>query len=99
MYRCSDVLIAVCRPPSAVGSIGNRQTAIRQTAGGQVGNLPRALTAWGQVDSMAQVIAMAPTRVILTYKDYEALPQDGRCYEIHEGELVVSAAPPPSTNW
>lgn len=38
---------------------------------------------------------MAPMRVILTYKDYEALPQDGRCYEIHEGELVVSAAPAP----
>ena len=38
---------------------------------------------------------MAPTRVILTYKDYEALPNDGRTYEIHEGELWVTPAPTP----
>lgn len=35
------------------------------------------------------------TRVILNYKDYEALPADGRCYEIHEGELSVTPAPSP----
>jgi Uma2 family endonuclease len=35
------------------------------------------------------------TRVILTYKDYEALPADGRRYEIHEGELAVTPAPSP----
>lgn len=33
------------------------------------------------------------TRVVLTYKDYEALPADGRRYEIHDGELSVTAAP------
>ena len=38
---------------------------------------------------------MAPQRVILTYKDYEALPNDGRRYEIHEGELAVTPAPSP----
>jgi len=38
---------------------------------------------------------MAPVRVILTYKDYEALPNDGRIYEIHEGELSVTPAPTP----
>jgi Uma2 family endonuclease len=31
--------------------------------------------------------------VVLTYKDYEALPNDGRRYEIHEGELSVTPAP------
>jgi len=31
--------------------------------------------------------------VVLTYKDYEALPADGRRYEIHEGELSVTPAP------
>ncbi len=36
-----------------------------------------------------------PTRVTLTYKDYEALPADGRRYEIHEGELSVTPAPSP----
>lgn len=36
-----------------------------------------------------------PTRVILTYKDYEALPADGRRYELHEGELSVTPAPSP----
>jgi Uma2 family endonuclease len=36
-----------------------------------------------------------PTRVILTYRDYEALPADGRRYELHEGELSVTAAPAP----
>jgi len=33
------------------------------------------------------------TRVVLTYQDYAALPNDGRRYEIHEGELSVTAAP------
>ncbi|MGH7354166.1 MAG: Uma2 family endonuclease [Candidatus Rokuibacteriota bacterium] len=36
---------------------------------------------------------MTPARVVLTYRDYEALPNDGRRYEIHEGELSVTAAP------
>jgi Uma2 family endonuclease len=35
------------------------------------------------------------TRVVLTYRDYEALPNDGRRYEIHEGELSVTPAPAP----
>ena len=34
-----------------------------------------------------------PSRVVLTYRDYEALPADGRRYELHEGELIVTAAP------
>lgn len=34
-------------------------------------------------------------RVVLTYKEYEALPADGRRYEIHEGELSVTPAPSP----
>ena len=33
------------------------------------------------------------TRVILTYRDYAALPADGRRYELHEGELSVTPAP------
>ena len=32
-------------------------------------------------------------RVVLTYQDYAALPADGRRYELHEGELSVTAAP------
>ncbi len=35
------------------------------------------------------------SRTILTYKDYEALPADGRRYELHEGELSVTPAPGP----
>jgi Uma2 family endonuclease len=38
---------------------------------------------------------MATHRVVLTYKEYEALPVDGRRYEIHEGELSMTAAPSP----
>lgn len=38
---------------------------------------------------------MEPQRVILTYKEYEALPADGRRYEIHDGELSVTPAPSP----
>jgi Uma2 family endonuclease len=34
-----------------------------------------------------------PIRVVLTYRDYEALPADGRHYELHNGELIVTAAP------
>ena len=33
------------------------------------------------------------TRVRLTYEDYAALPDDGRRYELHEGELSVTPAP------
>jgi Uma2 family endonuclease len=33
------------------------------------------------------------TRVTLTYEDYAALPDDGRRYELHEGELSVTPAP------
>ena len=33
------------------------------------------------------------TRVRLTYQDYVALPDDGRRYELHEGELSVTPAP------
>jgi Uma2 family endonuclease len=33
------------------------------------------------------------TRTMLTYRDYEALPNDGRRYEIHDGELSVTPAP------
>jgi len=38
---------------------------------------------------------MPGERVILTYKDYEALPADGRRYEIHDGGLSVTPAPSP----
>jgi Uma2 family endonuclease len=33
------------------------------------------------------------TRVRLTYEDFAALPDDGRRYELHEGELSVTPAP------
>ena len=36
---------------------------------------------------------MAMDRVVLTYADYAALPDDGKRYEIHEGELSVTPAP------
>lgn len=32
---------------------------------------------------------------LLTYRDYAALPDDGRRYEIHDGELWVMPAPSP----
>lgn len=33
--------------------------------------------------------------IVLKYRDYEALPADGRRYELHEGELSVAPAPSP----
>ena len=36
---------------------------------------------------------MAAPRVTLTYEDYLAMPDDGRRYEILDGEVAVSAAP------
>jgi len=36
---------------------------------------------------------MASVKVVLTYQDYAALPDDGRRYEIHDGELSVTPAP------
>jgi Uma2 family endonuclease len=38
---------------------------------------------------------MTAARVVLNYRDYAALPNDGRRYEIHEGELSVTPAPSP----
>ena len=38
---------------------------------------------------------MAGVRVVLTYRDYATLPNDGRRYEIHAGELSVTPAPKP----
>ena len=34
-----------------------------------------------------------PVRVRLTYKDLESLPEDGKRYELHAGEVFVTAAP------
>jgi Uma2 family endonuclease len=35
------------------------------------------------------------TKIVLTYEDFAALPDDGKRYELHEGELSVSPAPAP----
>lgn len=35
------------------------------------------------------------TRVILTYADYAAIPNDGKRYELHEGDISVTPAPSP----
>src|ERR1700693_2791928 len=34
-----------------------------------------------------------PTRALLTYSDYAALPDDGRRYELHQGKLSVTPTP------
>ena len=36
---------------------------------------------------------MAPHRVVLTYEDYLAMPDDGRRYEILGGEVAVTVTP------
>ncbi len=38
---------------------------------------------------------MNTSGVTLTYREYAALPADGRRYEIHEGELSMTPAPSP----
>ena len=38
---------------------------------------------------------MSPRHAVLTYHDYAALPNDGRRYEIHDGDLSVTPAPSP----
>ena len=38
---------------------------------------------------------MSRHHVALTYRDYAALPDDGRRYEIHDGELSMMPAPSP----
>jgi Uma2 family endonuclease len=35
------------------------------------------------------------TRVVLTYEDFARLPDDGKRYELHEGELSVTPSPSP----
>jgi Uma2 family endonuclease len=39
---------------------------------------------------------MADRAILLTYRDYCELPDDGRRYEIHDGELSVTPAPNPT---
>ena len=34
-------------------------------------------------------------RVVLTYADFAALPADGKRYELHEGEISITASPRP----
>ena len=38
---------------------------------------------------------MTPRRIVLTYREYEALRADRRRCEVHEGELYVTPAPSP----
>src|SRR5438094_10193330 len=38
---------------------------------------------------------MADRAILLTYRDYCELPDDGRRYEVHDGELSVTPAPNP----
>jgi Uma2 family endonuclease len=38
---------------------------------------------------------MSSDHVALTYQDYAALPDDGRRYEVHDGELLVTPTPSP----
>ena len=33
------------------------------------------------------------TKIVLTYEDFATLPDDGKRYELHEGELSVTPAP------
>jgi Uma2 family endonuclease len=33
------------------------------------------------------------TKIVLTYDDFVALPDDGNRYELHEGELSVTPSP------
>src|ERR1700693_2556454 len=42
---------------------------------------------------MPQRTTLMTARVALTYRDYAALPEDGKRYEIHDGELSVTPAP------
>src|SRR5712692_7997128 len=42
---------------------------------------------------MPQRTTSMTARVTLTYQDYAALPDDGKRYEIHDGELSVMTAP------
>src|SRR5213593_1167764 len=44
-------------------------------------------------DRLGSMARETGTRIILTYRDYEALPADGRRYELHEGNLAVTPAP------
>ena len=44
-------------------------------------------------DRLASMARETGTRIVLTYRDYEALPADGRRYELHEGDLAVTPAP------
>ena len=42
---------------------------------------------------------MTAVKVVLTYEDYVLLPDDGRRYEIHDGELSVTPSPGRRHQW
>jgi len=42
---------------------------------------------------------MIPVRTVLTYEDYVTLPNNGRRYEIHDGELSVTPTPTFRHQW
>jgi hypothetical protein len=34
------------------------------------------------------------TKIVLTYEDFAALPDDGKRYELHDGQLAVTPLDP-----
>jgi Uma2 family endonuclease len=66
---------------------------LRRATSGQLRALARLLRARdsGLVATVSP--SQAPSRVVLTYDDLRATPDDGRRYELLEGELCVTPAP------
>ena len=52
-----------------------------------------AAAAYARRRARSRISAMAIHRVVLTYEDYLAMPDDGRRYEILDGEVAVTATP------
>jgi Uma2 family endonuclease len=51
--------------------------------------------AYAAPDARSRIATMAIDRTALTYRDYEALPDDGRRYQILDGTLDVTPSPSP----
>src|SRR5262245_40085786 len=68
-----------------------RRTPLARTRSGTRGSVCRILGIDSGNAGTNSEVAMSQT--VLTYREYQALPDDGRRYEIHDGELSVTPAP------
>ena len=88
--RCAGRIRRTPSPRAAAPPGAPRGPRHPPAVGTAAGKRPLALTAR---PSGSYNRGVSGERTVLTYRDYAALPDDGRRYELHDGELSMTPAP------